>query len=523
MKVLKGISVDNYTGKGMLKKKEEHFLKKEEFTSCGEEISRFSSALMAVEANLEAKAASYTGAIADILKAEAALTRDEVLVSDVIRCINDEEISASEAAKKVIDGYISGFQSGKSDRYVDDLESFQDLLLRELNKKDGDELVTAGLVPLIYYCESITIDELLSFDKNVVKGIICHNVSPTSHIMIIAKSLLIPAVSGIDSKIVAEYDGKQCVLYSYKGEVNIAENAEDDEYIKNLEAKGVAVNSDALSQDYATIEAKYDYRYIKEKNIPVYLNVFSPDLLTKELVETYDGVGLFRSEYLFLRGDKAPTEEEQVEAYSKLASFFGGKPVVIRTLDVGSDKKPQYMHFDEEINPALGIRGVRYYLDKPEIYMSQLRAIYKSNKANNIQILIPMVTSRMELLSFKEILGEVENSLTAEGIEFNVPKLGIMIETPAAALESDMLAKEVDFFSIGTNDLSAYVYACDRDDKRMADIITTDKSALWKLIKMVCDNAHEEGITVSACGELAAEKEYIDELLALGLDSVSIG
>ena len=155
--------------------------------------------------------------------------------------------------------------------------------------------------------------------------------------------------------------------------------------------------------------------------------------------------------------------------------------------------------------------------------MSQLRAIYKSNKANNIQILVPMVTSRMELLSFKEILGEVENSLTAEGIEFNVPKLGIMIETPAAALESDMFAKEVDFFSIGTNDLSAYVYACDRDDKRMADIITTDKSALWKLIKMVCDNAHEEGITVSACGELAAEKEYIDELLALGLDSVSIG
>ncbi len=371
---------------------------------------------------------------------------------------------------------------------------------------------------VIVVAEDLLPSQTVQLDRSRIRGFVTIKGSETSHTAILAKTMGIPALVGADFTIeeLVEMDGKAGAVDGEQGMFWIEPKEQVlDQLQKRVEA--AHRESEYYEQFRGQETVTHDGRRIE-----LYANVGSLADLEHALEQTAEGIGLFRSEFLYLGRESFPTEEEQFEIYRQAVERMGDKPVIIRTLDIGADKQSSYMELAEEKNPTMGCRGLRVCLKRPDIFKTQLRALLRAAVAGNLKIMYPMITSMGEIQQIKEIVQEVRDELTIEKIPYGEPRQGIMVETPAAALISAELAKEVDFFSIGTNDLTQYTLACDRENSDLDGFYDAHHPAVLKLIAMTVENAHNAGIPVGICGELAGDESLTEEWIRLGVDELSV-
>ncbi len=372
-------------------------------------------------------------------------------------------------------------------------------------------------VPVILAADDLAPSETVQLDKSKILGFITGGGSGSSHTAILARTMGIPAVIGVGDQLRPEYAGREIIVDGETGTAVLDPDAATRARLteKRAEERRLRETLDRLrGKENVTKDGC---------RIRICCNVSDPGDVDAVLENDGDGIGLFRSEFLYLGCDDFPTEEEQFAAYKKVLSDMEGREVVIRTLDVGADKQIGYFGLPHEENPAMGRRALRICLSRPEIFRTQLRALYRASAFGALRIMFPMVTSVWEVREAKKLCGQVRRELAAEGVACadDVP-IGIMIETPAAAIMSDRLAKEVDFFSCGTNDLTQYTLACDRQNDGLGRFFDPHHPAVLRLLKTVADNAHRNGIPVGICGELAADLQLTETFLALGIDELSV-
>ena len=372
-------------------------------------------------------------------------------------------------------------------------------------------------VPVILASDDLAPSETVQLDKSKILGFVTSGGSGSSHTAILARTMGIPAIIGVGDKLKAEYEGREVIIDGSTGAIAL----DPDEATR---AQLMKKRADLLKRQALLNELKGKPNETKDgQRIRVYCNIGSPGDVHTVLENDGGGIGLFRSEFLYLECDDYPTEDYQFEAYKKVLSDMGDKEVVIRTLDIGADKQIDYFNLPKEENPALGNRALRICLTRPEIFKTQLRALYRASAYGHLCIMFPMVTSVWEVREAKKMCELVKKELTAEGKPFAEDvQVGIMIETPAAAVISDRLAKEVDFFSCGTNDLTQYTLACDRQNNDLGRFFNAHHPAVLRLLKLVCDNAHKNGIWVGICGELGADLELTETFLSIGIDELSV-
>ncbi len=372
-------------------------------------------------------------------------------------------------------------------------------------------------VPVILAADDLAPSETVQLDKSKILGFVTSGGSGSSHTAILARTMGIPAIIGVGDQLKPEYEGRQVIADGGTGNVVVDPDEATRERLMAKRAELIR-RQELLNQLKGLPNVTKDGQTVR-----IYCNIGNPEDVYPVLDNDAGGIGLFRSEFLYLNCDDYPTEDYQFEAYKKVLSDMNGKEVVIRTLDIGADKMIEYFHLPKEENPALGNRALRICLNRPEIFRTQLRALYRASAYGHLSIMFPMVASVWEVREAKKMCEIVKKELTAEGIPFSDEvDVGIMIETPAAAVISDRLAKEVDFFSIGTNDLTQYTLACDRQNNDLGRFFSAHHPAVLRLIKMACDNAHKEGIWCGICGELGADLELTELFLSIGLDELSV-
>lgn len=370
--------------------------------------------------------------------------------------------------------------------------------------------------PVILVADDLTPSQTIQLDKEYVKGFILYNGTPNGHTGILARNLGIPAVIKPDEHFSANDDGKIVFVDGKTGEIILEpDNETENKCIKRIENE-VSEQKELMKYKDAVTKTS-DGRTVK-----LYCNIGNPNDANDVIENGGEGVGLFRSEFLYLNSNDYPNEEEQFKSYGEVLKTLQGKEVIIRTCDIGSDKRIDYFSLPEEQNPALGTRAIRICLERKEIFKTQLRALYRASVYGELSIMFPMIASVWELEEAKTVVDEVKNELKNEGIPFSDSvKIGIMIETPAAAVISDELAKISDFFSIGSNDLTQYTLACDRNSQ-LGRYFDPKHPAVLCLIKIVAENAHNAGIPVGICGELAADEELTEFFLDIGIDELSV-
>ena len=370
--------------------------------------------------------------------------------------------------------------------------------------------------PCIIAADDLAPSETVQLDKSKVLGFATMYGSANSHTAILARTMNIPAVIGLGETLSSQYDGKMAVIDGFTGILYVDPDEETLARMQEKRAKDLE-QKELLNQ----LKGKENVTRSGQK-INVYANIGNVSDLGAVLKNDAGGIGLFRSEFLYLENSTFPTEEQQFAVYKQVAESMAGKKVIIRTLDIGADKQVDYFNLDKEENPALGYRAIRICLTRPEIFKTQLRALFRASAFGNISIMYPMIISVEEVHQIKEIVAEVKQELTEQGVAFGEPKQGIMIETPAAVMMSAELAKEVDFFSIGTNDLTQYTLAIDRQNPKLDAFYDPHHPAVLAMIKMAADNAHAEGKWIGICGELGADLELTEEFLKMGLDELSV-
>ena len=427
------------------------------------------------------------------LNAEAAVTDAGVIQAEAFSAMDDDYFKARAADVKDISGRITGILMGVVQGGID------------------------SPVPVILASDDLAPSETVQLDKSKILGFVTSGGSGSSHTAILARTMGIPAIIGVGDQLKEEYQGREIIVDGGTGSVVL--DADDD-----TRARLMKKRADILKRQELLNQLKGQPNVSKDgQEIRVYCNIGNPEDVHAVLENDGGGIGLFRSEFLYLNCDDYPTEDYQFQAYKKVLSDMGGKEVVIRTLDIGADKMIGYFNLPHEENPALGNRALRICLNRPEIFRTQLRALYRASAYGRLSIMFPMVASVWEVREAKKMCEQVKKELTAEGIPFSDDvDVGIMIETPAAAVISDRLAKEVDFFSIGTNDLTQYTLACDRQNNDLGRFFSAHHPAVLRLIKMACDNAHKEGIWCGICGELGADLELTELFLSIGLDELSV-
>ncbi len=427
------------------------------------------------------------------LNAEAAVTDAGTIQAEAFAAMEDDYFKARAADVRDISGRIVGILSGAVQGGI-----------------DSD-------VPVILASDDLAPSETVQLDKSKILGFVTSGGSGSSHTAILARTMGIPAIIGVGDQLKPEYEGRVVIVDGAVGSVVI--DADED-----TRAKLMKKREELLQRQELLNQLKGQPNVTKDgRDIRIYCNIGNPEDVHSVLENDGGGIGLFRSEFLYLNCDDYPTEEYQFEAYKKVLSDMGGKEVVIRTLDIGADKMIEYFQLPKEENPALGNRALRICLNRPEIFRTQLRALYRASAYGRLSIMFPMVTSVWEVKEAKKMCEQVKAELTAEGIPFSDEvDLGIMIETPAAAVISDRLAKVVDFFSIGTNDLTQYTLACDRQNNDLGRFFNAHHPAVLRLIKMVAENAHKEGIWCGICGELGADLELTETFLSIGVDELSV-
>lgn len=370
--------------------------------------------------------------------------------------------------------------------------------------------------PSIIIAEDLAPSETVQMDKEKILSFVSVKGSVNSHTAILARTMGIPALIGTKGVLDEDIDGLTGIVDGFNGVVYINPDSETLDRYKKEQAKYIE-QKELLNR----LKGKEDVTLDGTK-IKLYANIGNVKDIALVLANDAAGIGLFRSEFIYLERTDFPTEEEQFNIYKTVAENMAGKPAIIRTLDIGADKQCDYFNLDKEDNPALGVRAIRICLTRTDIFKTQLRALYRASAYGNIHIMYPMIANMWEIDRIKEIENEVKAELAAQEIKIGSPKTGIMIETPAAAMISDELAKKVDFFSIGTNDLTQYTLAVDRQNPKLDTFFDAHHPAVLKMIKMVVDNAHRAGIWAGICGELGADTSLTQKFLEMGVDELSV-
>lgn len=525
MIILHGKSVYNdiCIGKISFFKRNESIIKRIKVQDSDTEIERFNNAKkLAVEqlSQLHKKMIKSVGeADAAIFEIHQMMLEDLDYCDSIENIIKSQKVNAEYAIGVTADNFSDMFLA-MDDEYMRgraaDVRDVSERLINVLNGVDNN-IIDDSDQKYIIAADDLAPSETVQLDKSRVLGFILKNGSASSHTAILARSMGIPAIIGIGEQLLEEYDKADCIVDGFTGTIYIEP---DKDTLKIMKEKQL----EADRQKRLLLELKgKDNVTIDGTKIKIYANIGSPADVAKVLYNDAGGIGLFRSEFLYLENDDFPTEEQQFAAYKQVAENMAGKKVIIRTMDIGADKQADYFNLKHEDNPALGYRAIRICLTQTDIFKTQLRALYRAAMFGNISIMYPMITSVEEVIKIKEIVSEVKEELTAQGIPFKDDvETGIMIETPAAALISDELAKEVDFFSVGTNDLTQYTLAIDRQNRMLEPFCNTHHKAVLKLIRMAADNAHKEGKWIGICGELGADITLTEEFLKMGIDELSV-
>ena len=432
--------------------------------------------------------------------------------------IQEEARNAESAVAEVAEQFAAMFAS-MDDAYMQGRAAdVKDVSQRILDILMG--VVQGGInseVPVLLAADDLAPSETIQLDKSKILGFITSYGSGSSHTAILARTMGIPAIVGLGDQLDPIYEGRMTVVNGSTGAVIIEPTDE-------IFADFVSKREEQLRQRMLLEQLKGAENVTKDgKSIRIYCNIGSPEDVHAVQVNDGGGIGLFRSEFLYLNSKTYPTEEEQFEAYKSVLTQMDGKEVIIRTCDIGADKQIDYFELPKEENPALGMRALRISLSRPGFFRTQLRALYRASAYGKLGIMFPMVTSVWEVREAKKLIEDIKHDLTEEGIPYSDHvEIGIMIETPAAAILSDRLAKEVDFFSCGTNDLTQYTLACDRQNNDLGRFYDPHHLSVVRLLKMVVDNAHKNGIWVGICGELGADLEMTETFLAIGVDELSV-
>ena len=394
----------------------------------------------------------------------------------------------------------------------------KDVTGRILNNLMG--VVEGGIdsdVPVILCADDLAPSETIQLDKKKILAIATQKGSGNSHTAILARTMGIPAVCGLGEDFNEDFHGKQAYIVGETGQLILEP---DEETLLSLKARHA--KQEETRELMRSMVGQKDVT-LDGKQVNVYCNIGSPEDVASVLANDGQGIGLFRSEFLYLASEDYPTEEEQFRAYKEVAAAMNGKRVIIRTLDIGADKQVDYFHLHKEENPAMGLRAIRICLNRPEVFRTQLRALYRASAYGKIAIMFPMIASVWEVKECRRACQRVMDELTAEGIPFNPDtEIGIMIETPAAVFIADELAQLVDFFSVGTNDLTQYTLACDRQCNDLGKFFDPHHPALLRALKMTADAAHQAGIWIGICGELGADLSLLPTFLAMGIDELSV-
>ena len=456
---------------------------------------------------------------AQIFEIHMMMIEDDDYNESIESIIDTQSVNAEYAVSLTADNFAEMFAS-MDDAYMQarsaDVKDISNRIIACLSDSDTQ---TAGSDEKVIICaDDLAPSETVLLDKDKVLAFVTAHGSSNSHTAILARNMNIPAIIGAGKAFLAAVkDGMFAAVDGYTGEIFLEP---DDETRTRLEQKQKA--DEEKKRLLQELKGKENVTLDGTK-IKIFANIGGVDHIGAVLANDAGGIGLFRSEFLYLESSDYPTEEQQFAAYKKVLESMSGKKVIIRTLDIGADKQVDYFNLAKEDNPALGFRAIRICLTRPEIFKTQLRALYRASAFGELGIMFPMITSVSELEQIKQIVNEVKGELTAEGIAFsdNV-ELGIMIETPAAAVISDRLAPLVDFFSVGTNDLTQYTLACDRQNAAVEQFVDTHHEAILRLIEMSAKNAHAHGAWIGICGELAADTTLTETFLRMGIDELSV-
>lgn len=457
---------------------------------------------------------------AEIFEAHLLVLQDPELIDQTIAKIRDEKVNADFALNEVKEMFVSIFESMDNEYMRERAADIKDVTNRVLRHILGIKVVDLSALSeeVILIAHDLTPSDTATMNKKMVLGFLTNIGGRTSHTAIMARTLEIAAVVGLSDVTENVKDGDFIVFNGETGQVIVNPDEKVINEYRDLKAK-FDEEKEALKQLIGKTSITLDGRHVELAG-----NIGSPNDLEGLIKNDAEGVGLYRTEFLYMdKEDDFPSEEEQYEAYKAVLEGMNGKPIVIRTLDIGGDKELKYFKMDEEMNPFLGYRAIRLCLDRTDIFKTQLRALYRASVHGKLRIMFPMISSLEELLKSKEIIKEVLSEMDAEGIEYAKDvEVGMMIEIPSAAVISDILAKHVDFFSIGTNDLIQYTCAVDRMNQKISYLYNQFNPAVLRLIKMVIDNAHKEGKWVGMCGEAAGDQRMIPILLGMGLDEFSM-
>lgn len=456
---------------------------------------------------------------AQIFEIHQMMIEDEDYNESIASIIETQSVNAEYAVAVTADNFSEMFAS-MDDAYMQarsaDVKDISNRIISCLSDGGGSDAVSDEKV--IICADDLAPSETVQLDKDKVLAFVTAFGSSNSHTAILARNMNIPAVIGVGTELLNTVkSGVFAAVDGYTGEIFIDP---DEETVARLEKK----RKEDEEKKHLLQELKGKENVTLDgRKIDIYANIGSVDNIGAVLANDAGGIGLFRSEFLYLESSDYPSEEQQFAAYKRVLESMAGKKVIIRTLDIGADKQVDYFGLEEEENPALGLRAIRICLTRPEIFRTQLRALYRASAYGNLGIMFPMITSVSEVEKILAMCGEVREQLRAEGVEVsdNV-ELGIMIETPAAAIISDRLAPMVDFFSVGTNDLTQYTLACDRQNANIEQFIDTHHEAILRLIEMSAENAHKHGAWIGICGELAADTSLTEMFLRMGIDELSV-
>ena len=469
--------------------------------------------------NLYDKAVKEVGeANAQIFAIHQMMLEDDDYTGSISNIITSQQVNAEYAVAVTSDNFSEMFSS-MDDEYMQarsaDVKDISDRLIKNLSGADSE--ISGSDEKVIIFADDLSPSETVQMDKNSVLAFVTAKGSSNSHTAILARTMSLPAIVGIGNQLDQSFNGKTAVVNAVTGEIFIDPDdktiAEHKKLISQNEERLKLINQ-LKGKENITADGR---------KINIYANIGGLADIGAALKNDAGGIGLFRSEFLYLENNDYPTEEEQFSVYKTAAENMAGKPVIIRTLDIGADKQIDYFNMPKEDNPAMGWRALRICLDRPEIFRTQLRALYRASAYGNIQIMVPMITSVWEVKEIKKIIDDIKKELENENIPFNEnTPFGIMIETPAAVMVSDMLAEEVDFFSIGTNDLTQYTLAVDRQNTNIDRYYNPYHPAVLKLINIAVQNAHKKGIWCGICGELGGDPEMTRLFLAMGVDELSM-
>ena len=466
----------------------------------------------------------YDKALREVGEANAAIfevhqmmMEDDGYNESVENIIRSQGVNAEYAVATTGDNYAQMFSAMDDDYMRERAADVRDISERLLTILNGEE---TGAVdadePKIIVAEDLAPSETVQLDKDKVLSFVTVKGSLNSHTAILARTMAIPALVNASVPLESEIDGRLGIVDGADGTFYVDPDEETLAEMKKRQEEDLS-----RKQLLLTLKGKENVTLDGQK-VMLYANIGNIKDLATVIQNDAGGIGLFRSEFIYLEKEDFPTEEEQFQIYRQVAQTMAGKRVIIRTLDIGADKQCDYFHMEHEENPALGCRAIRICLTRPEIFKTQLRALFRASAFGKIAIMYPMITSVQEVRKIKEIVEEVKAELTSQGVEFGNPEQGIMIETPAAAIISDDLAKEVDFFSIGTNDLSQYTMAIDRQNPQLDLFFDPHHPAVLRMISLVMENAHKAGIWAGICGELGADQSLTKEFLAMGVDELSV-